>query len=152
MDEDGQYYWNTDFLFATDTSAPLANNRERMWQDTINLFSSGCFGNPQEIETLIALWTKLELLHYPGAGDTREYLEEKLERQMAMQQQQMQQQAMMAQAQQMQQREAAAGQQRQMEARAQGKALDDVAREIMSAVDRQAKADAMRAWQEKNKK
>jgi hypothetical protein len=144
-DADGQYYWNTDFLFATDTSAPLANNRERMWQDTINLFSTGCFGNPQEIETLIALWTKLELLHYPGAGDTREYLEEKLQQQMAMQQQSMQMQQMQA-------MQAQQDQRRQMEAQAQSRALDDVGREIMSAVDKQAKADAMRAWQEKNKK
>ena len=154
-DADGQYYWNTDFLFATDTSAPLANNRERMWQETINLFSAGCFGNPQEPETLIALWTKLELLHYPGANDTRNYLEEKLKEQMAMQQKamamQQQQQAMMAQAQQMQQREAMGGQRQQMEAQAQQRALDDVGREIMSAVDKQAKADAMRAYMSKNK-
>ena len=152
MDEDGQYYWNTDFLFSTDTSAPLANNRERMWQDTISLFSSGCFGNPQELETMIALWTKLELLHYPGAGDTRGYLEEKLKQQMAAKQQQMQQQAMMAQAQQMRQREAADGQRRQMEAQAQGRALDDVGREILNAVDKQAKADAVRAFMSRNQK
>ena len=86
-DEAGEWYWNDQFLFSTDTSAPLANNRERMWEETISLFSAGCFGNPQEAETLIALWTKLELLHYPGAGDTRAYLEERLEQAMAMQQQ-----------------------------------------------------------------
>jgi len=89
QDEAGEWYWNDQFLFSTDTSAPLANNRERMWEETVSLFSAGCFGNPQEAETLIALWTKLELLHYPGAGDTRAYLEERLEqvRQAAMQQQ-----------------------------------------------------------------
>lgn len=153
-DEDGQYYWNTDFLFATDTSAPLANNRERMWQYTIDLFSTGCFGNPQELDTLIALWTKLELQHFPGAGDTREYLEEKLQQQMAMQQQAMQVQKM-AQLQgemQMAQQQQRDLQSEQMMAQAQSRALDDVGREIMSAVDKQAKADAMRAWQEKNKK
>lgn len=79
QDETGEWYWNDQFLFSTDTSAPLANNRERMWEETISLFTAGCFGNPQEAETLIALWTKLELLHYPGAGDTRSYLEERLE-------------------------------------------------------------------------
>ena len=51
------------------------------------LFRS-CFGNPQEAETLIALWTKLELLHYPGAGDTRSWLEEKVEAAKAMDAQQ----------------------------------------------------------------
>ena len=154
-DADGVYYWNTDFLFSTDTSAPLAANRERMWQETINLFSAGCFGNPQELETLVALWTKLELLHYPGAGDTRDYLEEKLQQQMAAQQQAMQQQAMQQQA--MQQQMAQAGQMRrpmggqrqQMEAMAQKRALDDVGREVMSAVDRRAKADAVRDYMSK---
>lgn len=83
-DEAGAWYWNDQFLFSTDTSAPLANNRERMWEETISLFTAGCFGNPQEPETLIALWTKLELLHYPGAGDTRSWLEDRLEAARAM--------------------------------------------------------------------
>ena len=77
-DGDGEWYWNDQFLFSTDTSAPLANNRERMWEETVSLFSAGCFGDPRDPEALIALWTKLELLHYPGAGDTRSWLEERL--------------------------------------------------------------------------
>ena len=36
---------------------------------------TGAFGNPQEIDTLILFWSKMEELHYPGAGDTKEYLE-----------------------------------------------------------------------------
>ena len=136
MDADGRYYWNTDFLFATDTSAPLANNRERMWQETVNLFSAGCFGNPQDPETLIALWTKLELLHYPGAGDTRTYLEEKLKAQ----QEAMRMQAMQQQAAQMAQRQAMGAQQAgQMEARTRA----DV-RQVLEAVDKRAREDAMR--------
>lgn len=118
QDEAGEWYWNDQFLFSTDTSAPLANNREKMWEETISFFSAGCFGNPQDINTLIALWTKLELLHYPGAGDTRKYLEERLEEQMAQQQQQM----MLAQ-------QAAQGQEQA----------------VAAAVDQQAKQDAMRA-------
>lgn len=123
MDDAGEYYWNTDFLFATDTSAPLANNRERMWEETVSLFNAGCFGNPAELETLIALWTKLELLHYPGASDTRGYLEEKLEQQQVMMQQM------------------AAQQMQAMSAAQDG----GVPQELRSAVDQQAKADAMKA-------
>ncbi len=63
------------FLFSCDTSTPLANNREQMWQDAGAMFQMGAFGDPAEIETLLLYWTKLELLHYPGAGDTKEYLE-----------------------------------------------------------------------------
>ena len=119
-DADGQWYWNDQFLFSTDVSAPLANNRERMWQETISLFSAGCFGDPTQLETLIALWTKMELLHYPGAGDTRAYLEERLQAQM---QQQMQAQ--------MQAQQAAAGGQ--------------IPAEVATGVEEQARRDAMAA-------
>ena len=39
------------------------------------MFRSGAFGPPGDLRALLLYWTKLELLHYPGAGDTREYLE-----------------------------------------------------------------------------
>ena len=126
---DGQWYWNDGFLFSTDVSAPLANNRERMWQETISLFSAGCFGDPAQLETLIALWTKMELLHYPGAGDTRAYLEEKLQAQQA----QIQQQIAMQQAQtaaQMQAQQTAGG---------------NVPAEVAASVEEQARKDAMAA-------
>ena len=148
QDTDGQWYWNDQFLFSTDVSAPLANNRERMWQETIRLFSAGCFGDPSQLETLIALWTKMELLHYPGAGDTRAYLEEKLQAQQA----QMQQQMAMQQAQ-MQAQQAAAGVEEQarqdamrtvMGGGTQGTAQTDTAA-LAQAIDQQAAADAAAA-------
>ena len=40
---------------------------------------TGAFGNPAETETLILFWSKMEELHYPGAGATRKYLEERAE-------------------------------------------------------------------------
>ena len=57
---------------------------------------SGAFGDPKSIETLILFWTKMEMLHYPGAGETRKFLEKRLQReqQQAMQIKQIQQQAM----------------------------------------------------------
>ena len=77
-DERGEWHCILDddrFLFSCDTSSPLANNREQMWQDTTQMFSMGAFGPVNSIDTLILYWTKMELLHYPGAGDTKEYLE-----------------------------------------------------------------------------
>lgn len=73
-DQAGELYWNTDFTFSVDSSAPLASNREAMWQETRMNFESGAFGNPQALETLILFWSKMELLHYPGAGETKQYL------------------------------------------------------------------------------
>lgn len=80
QDAAGQWYWNDAFLFSVDTAGTLASNREAMWQETRANFQSGTFGDPKVTETQILFWTKMELLHYPGAGDTRKYLEEKLRR------------------------------------------------------------------------
>lgn len=94
-DEAGEWWWNDQFLFSCDTSAPLASNREAMWQETRMNLQTGAFGDPTQIQTLILFWSKMELLHYPGAGETRTYLEEELKRQqeaMRMQQQMAQQQ------------------------------------------------------------
>lgn len=82
QDRDGQWYWNDQFLFSCDTSAPLASNREAMWQETRQNLQSGAFGDPAQLETLVLFWAKMEELHYPGAGTTKAFLEEKLEREM----------------------------------------------------------------------
>lgn len=76
QDEAGGWCWNDQFLFSCDTSAPLASNREAMWQETRMNLQTGAFGDPAQLKTLILFWSKMELLHYPGAGETRAYLEE----------------------------------------------------------------------------
>ena len=84
------------------------------------------------MQTLILFWTKMELLHYPGAGDTRAYLEEELQRQMQMQQMQMQMQQAQMQAQQAAQQQAQIQQQpgldRQTAQAIMAKAREDAAR------------------------
>ena len=97
QDAAGEWAWVDDFLFSCDTSAPLANNREAMWQETRMNLQTGAFGDPTDLQTLILFWTKMELLHYPGSSETKAYLEERMQQQqemmrqqMAMQQQQMQ--------------------------------------------------------------
>ena len=92
QDKDGQYYWEDKFLFGCDDSAPLASNREAMWQETRMNLQTGAFGDPSSTETLILFWSKMEELHYPGAGETKKYLEKRLqqEQQRAAQAQQMQ--------------------------------------------------------------
>ena len=114
QDADGQWYWNDQFLFSVDTAGPLASNREAMWQETRMNLQTGAFGDPAATETLVLFWTKMELLHYPGAGDTRKYLEEKLQREQQQAQQmhmmQMQMQAQQARAQAMQAGRPQAGQ------------------------------------------
>ena len=133
QDEDGQWYWTDQFLFSCDTSAPLASNREAMWQETRMNLQTGAFGDPASTETLVLFWAKMEELHYPGAGSTKQYLEEKLRRE--------QQQAMMAQQMQMQQMALQAAQQ---QAAAGGGQLPQG---LEQAVDERARRDALAAVQ-----
>lgn len=100
QDASGEWYWNDAFLFTCDTSAPLASNREAMWQETRMNLQTGAFGNPQSLSTLILFWRKMNLLHYPGAGETLGYLEQEQRRQEQLQAVQIQMQARQAAAQQ----------------------------------------------------
>ena len=88
QDSDGQYYWNDQFLFSVDTTDTLASNREAMWQETRQNLQNGAFGDPAATETLILFWTKMEQLHYPGAGDTKQALEQRAQREAQAAQQQ----------------------------------------------------------------
>ncbi len=81
QDEAGDWYWNDEFLFSCDSTAPLAGNREAMWQETRMNLEHGAFGDPTQLKTLILFWSKMEALHYPGASDTKNYLERELKEQ-----------------------------------------------------------------------
>ena len=80
-DGEGNWYYHDDFLFGVDAASTLANNRSAMWSETLAGLQSGAFGNPAELDTLIRYWGKMELLHYPGAKDTKEQLIRKLQAQ-----------------------------------------------------------------------
>ena len=98
QDDAGEWYWNDRFLFSTDNTGNLSQNREALWQETRSNFESGAFGNPQELTTLIMYWTMMKGLHYPIAATVLRNLEEQQQKQeemMQQQQMQQQQQAMM---------------------------------------------------------
>ena len=98
QDDAGEWYWNDQFLFSCDTTAPLANNREAMWQETRQNLQAGAYGDPTQMTTQIHFWGQMEILHYPGAAETKAYMQEEYERQQAQMQAQMQmQQAQMMQ-------------------------------------------------------
>lgn len=95
QDESGEWHYITDFIFACDESSGLAANRQQMWQEITAQFTAGTFGNPQSLETLILYWTRMEQEHYPGAAQTKAYLENQLRQQQAVAEQQMQMQQQM---------------------------------------------------------
>lgn len=140
--EDGEWHWNDQFLFSCDTSAPLASNREAMWQETRQNLQTGAFGDPTDIETLILFWAKMEELHYPGAGQTKKHLEEKAQRAEEMQRMQAEMQRMQQEMQRAQQQAQGAPQETPEGGAAAGEELPP---EVLAAVEAQAQQDAMRA-------
>ena len=94
FDDAGEPYWDDEFLFSVDQTAPLAGNREALWQEARGNLEKGCFGNPTDYQTLVMFWTIMEGLHYPLATEIKQQMQKRLEEQQMMQQQAMQMQAM----------------------------------------------------------
>ena len=92
-DDAGEPYWDDEFLFSVDQTAPLAGNREALWQEARANLEKGCFGNPTEYQTLVMFWTIMEGLHYPLATEIKQQMEQRLQEQ----EMQMAQQAQMQQ-------------------------------------------------------
>ena len=96
-DEAGEWHYITDFIFSCDESSGLASNRQQMWQEITAQLQAGAFGDPTNMQTLILYWTKMEQEHYPGAGQTKKYLEDLYQQQQQAQQQMQQMQQQMQQ-------------------------------------------------------
>lgn len=73
-DANGEWRWNTDFLFSVDDTGGLAGNRGAMWREITAQLQAGAMGDPSSIDTLIDYWTIMEELHYPAAGKMRQRL------------------------------------------------------------------------------
>lgn len=88
QDKNGDYYYDDDFIFSTDISATLSTDRHAMWEETRLNFTSGGYGDPTDIQTIVMFWQTMDALHYPGAKQALRFATMRAEQQ----QQQMQQQ------------------------------------------------------------
>lgn len=93
-DENGEYYYNTQYLFGTDPTGDVEQSRETIWSENRLNFQNGCYGNPQQLETLLIFWQQMERHHYPDARDMVERIRgiieaqrKQLEQQLAAEQQ-----------------------------------------------------------------
>lgn len=79
QDDAGEWYVNDRFLFSTDSSTALANNRTGMWKEVTSQFTAGSYGDPTQDETRLLYWRTMESLHYPLAAQAVKAIEERLE-------------------------------------------------------------------------
>lgn len=80
-DEDGEYYYDDEYLFSTDTTVDLENSREFLWQENRQNFQMGAYGNPAMATTQLIFWQNMERAHYPYARDNVERIQEEIARQ-----------------------------------------------------------------------
>ena len=87
MDRAGELYWDDEFLFETDPTSTLMQNREMLWNQTDMKLQSGAFGQVGDLETARAYWTIMKANGYPNAGKILELVEGRIEEQKQMAQQ-----------------------------------------------------------------
>jgi len=85
IDSNGEFYWDDEFIFETDPTSTLMQNREMMWNQTDMKLQSGAFGPVGDLETAKAYWTIMKANGYPNATVVLNLIEDRLaqQRQMA---------------------------------------------------------------------
>lgn len=81
QDANGEYYYDDEFLFDVDVSATLATDRKAMWEETRLNFTSGAYGNPQDLKTIQMFWQMMDSLHYPGAKQALKFAAQRVQEQ-----------------------------------------------------------------------
>lgn len=89
-DDNGEYYYNSQYLFGTDATGDVEQSRETIWQENRLNFQNGCYGQPQDINTLLIFWQQMEKHHYPDARDMVERIRGIIEAQQQQTQEQLQ--------------------------------------------------------------
>lgn len=91
--DNGEIYYDDEFVFSVDVSGTLANDRQAMWQETRSNFESGAYGDPTQLDTLEMYWTTMNKLHYPCAPDALKLISQRKQEQYQMMLQQQAQEA-----------------------------------------------------------
>jgi hypothetical protein len=78
-DENGEYYYDYDYLFATDGVGDIETNREQIWVENRQNFKDGAYGDPRDPQTLLIFWQNMERSHYPYARENVERITDLIE-------------------------------------------------------------------------
>ncbi len=84
LDAANEFYWNDEFIFETDPTSTLMQNREAMWNQTDMKLQSGAFGPVGDLETARAYWTIMKANGYPNASLVLNQIESRIEAQQQM--------------------------------------------------------------------
>jgi len=83
----GEIYYRDDLQFNSDSASTLSQNRVGMWQETMEKFTMGAFGDPLDPRTLKLFWNTMDSLQYPlskialaGIKETEQHLPPEIEK------------------------------------------------------------------------
>ena len=79
MDEDGNLYWNDEFIFEVDPTSTIMMNREAMWNQIDLKYQAGAFGPIGDLQTLLNYWTFMEESDYPNASKVKAIITKQIE-------------------------------------------------------------------------
>lgn len=89
QDEYGNWYYNDEFTFSTDSQGSTAENRQYVLETMEMDFKSGLYGDLQDPATILQFWKDRESMNYPNAKRQVARWQKKAEEQKLMQQQMM---------------------------------------------------------------
>lgn len=72
-EETGDRYIDDEYIFSTDNSGGLEDQREAMWEFNRQNFLDGAFGVPGDSGTNLRYWRAQSKAHYPNADDLVEF-------------------------------------------------------------------------------
>lgn len=84
IDAAGEFYWDDEFIFETDPTSTLMQNREAMWNQTDMKLQSGAFGPVGDLETSRVYWTIQKANGFPNAAVALNLIEDRLDQQKQM--------------------------------------------------------------------
>ena len=84
IDAAGEFYWDDEFIFETDPTSTLMQNREAMWNQTDMKLQSGAFGPVGDLETAKAYWTIMKANGYPNSTVVLNLIEDRIAQQQQM--------------------------------------------------------------------
>jgi len=81
MDASGEFYWDDEFIFTTDPTSTMMQNRELLWNQADMKLQSGAFGNLGDLETARTYWMLQRANGYPNASVILSLVESRIEEQ-----------------------------------------------------------------------
>ena len=91
LDEYGNWYYNDEFTFTTDSQGSSAENRQYVLQTMESDFKSGLYGEITDPASILQFWKDRETMNYPNAKRQVARWQKKVEEQKLMQEQMQQQ-------------------------------------------------------------